>query len=130
MPVISNLGADIIAGDFIFSRKDTGAMAVCQVANFIFPQSLKVVWWEEPNNAPPLDPSLFPNLQRSQLAELVPRASSIISCNDVHDIAFVFWVEIIEHTWTDLAGMSRVFFFTRSFNPVPFRCHIVKSYPC
>jgi hypothetical protein len=129
MPVISNLGADIIAGDFLTSRKGSGAMAVCQVVNFIFPHSLKVVWWEEPDNAPPLDPLLFPNLQRSQFVELAPGDSSTILSNDVHDIAFVFRAETLEHIWTDLAGMSRVFF-TRHLDHVPYSCHVVESYPC
>ena len=129
MPVINNLGADIIAGDFIFSCKDTGATAVCQVQHFIFPESLKVVWWEEPDNALPLDPRLFPNLQRSHFVELVPQASSIILCNNILDLAFVFRAEVMENMWTDLAGMSRVFF-TRHPGHVPFSCHVVESYPC
>jgi hypothetical protein len=105
----NNLGADIVPGDFHFSWKDTGATAVCQVQRFIFPQSLEVVWWEEPYSCSPLNPKIFPNLLRSRLIELSPKNSSIILCNDVLDILFIFKAEVIEHIWTDLAGMTRVF---------------------
>jgi hypothetical protein len=65
MAIINNLGADILPGDFIFSRKDNGATAVCQVISFIFPQSLEVVWWEEAESMLTLDPRMFPNILRA-----------------------------------------------------------------
>ncbi len=129
MTIINNLGADIAPGDFLFSRKDSGAVAVCQVHSFRFPQSLEVVWWEEPDSASPLDPKIFPNLLRGRFIELSPQASSVILCNDVLDIAFIFKAEVMEHFWTDLAGMSRVFF-TRSPDHMPFSSLVVESYPC
>jgi hypothetical protein len=129
MAIINNLGADILPGDFIFSRKDNGATAVCQVISFIFPQSLEVVWWEEAESTLPLDPRMFPNILRARFIELSPQASSVILFNDVLDIAFIFRAEVTENFWTDLAGMSRVFF-TRSPAHLPFSSLVAESYPC
>jgi hypothetical protein len=109
--MFSVLGGDIRPGDFVFAGRDNGTTAVCQIHSFVNQQNINVVWWVESDAPPPLCPILFQNVLRSQFIKLFPDSESVIISDDVVDIAFVFGAEILENKWTDLAGMSRVFFY-------------------
>ncbi len=109
--MINILGGYIVPGDFIFARKRNDMAGVCQVQIITSPQNIRVVWWVESDVAPPLCPDVYPNLLRSNFTELFAEDASFITFEDVIDLAFIFRAEVLENVWTDLAGMSRVFFF-------------------
>jgi len=129
MVIIANIGgADIGAGDFVIANR-LSSSCVCYISSLLAPNQLEVVWWSEVTEAPPICPNTFPNLLQSNIVEIsAEHATSVIHCNDITDIAFVFTAEVIEHWWTDLAGMTRVFF-TRATNHVSFNPNVLESYP-
>jgi hypothetical protein len=122
------LGGDVYPGDFLFARQDDGAVAVCQVHAIVPPRSMKIMWWIERDNGPPLCPDMFRNILECKVIELHPSLESIVWYDDVVDVAFVFRPEVLEKVWTDVAGMSRVFF-TRSPTNIC-HCPVYESFPC
>jgi len=58
----------------------------------------------------------------------VAGSSTIISVQDVVDVAFVFTPELLQHFWTDVASMTQLYF-TQSPTHLPFSVSIIKSYP-
>jgi len=88
-----------------------------------------VVRWVEPVDAPPIFPRTFDYVICLKVKELVAGSSTIISVRDVIDVAFVFTPELLQHFWTDVTGMTRVYF-TRSPSTLPLSVSVVESYPC
>jgi hypothetical protein len=103
------LGGNVYPGDFLFARQDDGAVTVCQVHAIVPPRSMKIMWWIEHDNGPPLCLDMFRNILECKVIELHPSLESIVWYDDVVDVAFVFRPEVLEKVWTDVAGMSRVF---------------------
>ncbi len=89
---------------------------------------MEVVQWIEAVDAPPLCSRQFDNVVRSKVKELVVGKTEQINAQDVVDVAFVFTPEVLQHFWTDVAGMKQVFF-TRVPNHAPFSPIVVDSYP-
>ena len=110
MVVVAALGGvDINPGDFIIAKSNDASIAVCRH----YPHFLEVEWWRERTDAPPLCPNLHENVLRCKVKEVSVDefVTSVIPCGSVVDLAFVFSVDAIEHVWTDVAGMSQVFFY-------------------
>jgi hypothetical protein len=130
MVVAAALGADIVPGDFIVAKRHDSSNVVCNVRRVVLPHSLEVVWWRETNKAPSVCPNLYQNVVRSRVREIYAdeSATSVIPCESIVDIAFVFSAEVLEHIWTDVGGMTRVFF-TRTMNHIPFSLNVSESYP-
>jgi hypothetical protein len=115
----------------LFSLQPEMSCLLAKYRCIVLPESLEGEWWKEKMNSLPICPNAYQNIVRSRLRELSPAESgtcSVIHCNDVVDVAFVFSAEVLEHMWTDLAGMTKVFF-TRILNHIPFSLTITKSYP-
>jgi hypothetical protein len=131
MVVVASLGADIVPGDFVVAKKHSSSNGVCRVRCIVLPKSFEVEWWKEKMNSPPICPTAYQNIIRSRLRELSPAesATSVIHSNDVVDVAFVFSAEVLENMWTDLAGMTKVFFYENTESYYPFSLTITKSYP-
>jgi hypothetical protein len=127
MSVIPALGAVILPGDFIIACNGRG-LEVCQLKHCISSVIVEVVQWIEAVDAPPLCSRQFDNVVRSKVKELVVGKTEQINAQDVVDVAFVFTPEVLQHFWTDVAGMKQVFF-TRVPNHAPFSPIVVDSYP-
>ncbi len=131
MVVVAALGGVVIVpGDFVVAKSNDGSHTVCRVMNTILPHSFEVVWWRERVAAPPLCPNAHENLLRCKVKEVSAddSATSVIHCSCVVDVAFVFSSDDLEHVWTDVAGMSKVYF-TRAMHHVPFSFTVSESYP-
>jgi len=130
MVVVAALGAAILPGDFIIAKRSDLSHGVCRVRCIVLPHSFEVEWWTEPTNPPPICQNLFPNVLMSRLRELSSSDTtpSVIHCESVVDVAFVFAVEVLEHMWTDTSGMTKVFF-TRIPSHIPFSLCVSESYP-
>jgi len=101
---------------------------VCRVQRSLDNEQLEIVWWEKSEVAPPLCPVTYGNLHRCKVEELFEGDVGSINHRDVIDIAFVFFPDLLEQFWVDIAGMTNVFF-TRVENPISFSALVLGSYP-
>jgi len=122
------LGTSIFPGGFVIVC-DGNRFEGCQVSRSISEEAAEVVRWVEPVDAPPICPRTFDNAIHSKVKELVAGSSTIISVQDVIDVAFIFTPQLLQSFWTDVVGMTRVYF-TRSPSTLPFSVSVVQSYPC
>ncbi len=133
MVVITPLNADILPGDFLvvdrnLASKSSFNCGICPVMGFTPPQPLEILRWTWPVALPPLCSVRYENLHHCKADELIPGTSSVVDCNDILRITFVFSAEILEDCWVDFFGMKHVFF-TRVDNHLPFSMMVVRVIP-
>ncbi len=85
-------------------------LAVYEVRHFINIQSLEVLRWLELDAAWPICPRMLENLRRPRVKEIVADTTSIIEKDGVIDLAFAFWVDVLENYWNGVAGLTRFFY--------------------
>jgi hypothetical protein len=120
---IPPLNAVMTIGDFLIAARDGNASAigVCIICEVILPSNVKVTWWLTCQELEgrrvvrvPTPPHIsdYSNLLKCRLNEVFEDCIgvSVISINDVHDIAFVFHLDVLEKKFVNCAGMSRVYF--------------------